>query len=309
MTDASHCRVFRVCALAAFASLGAGCGQADPDNDTVPNAGSSGSSGQAGSSSAGSGSGSAGNDSAGNDSAGSGSAGSGSAGNNSAGGGGAGGGGAGSGSAASGSAPTGDFYPMSDGASWTYRHMGGSMVWDEVVAQTATEYAGSPAVMLVDNAGPSGSHSVTTLQEAGTRVLRVYRDEFTGATLELSTTYDPGFLRYDRAWEEQAEGHSEVAMYSRTERDTAGAITAMADRSHRFTIEALAGSIAVPAGDFDGCMRVRRERIRAPGDPAVAGDNNRLWFCPGIGKTLEEDMDTGQSEALVSCDVPGGACP
>ncbi len=202
-----------------------------------------------------------------------------------------------------------DFYPQADGASWTYRHMGGSRTWDELVEQSATTYMDEPAVLLVDNPGPSGTHSNTVIATQGTRVLRVFREEFMGTTLQLTAVYDPGFLRYDRAWEDQEAGYSEVVAYQRTETDPNGVVTADSERSHRFTVESLDDEVIVPAGTFAGCMRIQRSRVRAAGDPVAEGDEDLFWFCPGVGKVREEDQTTGQTEELVACEVPGGACP
>jgi hypothetical protein len=202
-----------------------------------------------------------------------------------------------------------DYYPLTDGASWTYRHSGGSNTWDEVVMQSAAEYDGAPAVLLVDNPGPSGTHSETVLQESGTRIARVFREEFTGTTLELTTEYDPGFVRYDRAWEDVSAGFSETISYQRVEYDGSGQVTGEADRSHVFTVEALDDTVTVPAGQIENCMRVRRARVRAMGETPADDDEDLFWFCAGIGKVLEENVATGQKEELVACDVPGGMCP
>jgi len=213
------------------------------------------------------------------------------------------------GAGSGGSIAEGDYYPLTDGATWTYRHVGGSTTWDEVVMQTATQYKGAPAVALVDNAGPSGTRSEAVLQADGTRVVRVFREEFTGNTLELTAEYDPGFVRYDRAWEGQQAGFTETVTYQRVEYDGTGQVVAQDDRSHKFTVEALDDSVSVPAGEIPSCLRVRRERLRAAGETAADDDVDLFWFCLGIGKVLEENQATGQREELASCNVPGGACP
>jgi hypothetical protein len=293
---------------AALAGLLMGCGdQADPDDtNTLPKAGQSAADG-AGTSGSSAGNGGGAGTPPGSTGTGSGGRASGSA-DGTGGATSAGDGGAGSGGAPA-VANGADYYPMTDGATWTYRHMGGSTVWDEVVMQSATTYMGKPGVLLEDNPSPSGSRSETVLVSDGSRIARVYQEEFTGATLELTTAYDPGFLRYDRSWEEQSPGYAETAMYVRTEKDAAGTITGESDRAHRFTVEALDDSVTVPAGTFSDCLRVRRNRVRAPGSEMKEGDDDLFWFCPGIGKVREEDQITGQTEELVSCVVPGGACP
>jgi hypothetical protein len=121
--------------------------------------------------------------------------------------------------------------------------------------------------------------------------------------------YAPGFLRYDRAWQTKQAGYAETYTYERTESDGTGQVTGEAERSHTFTIEALNETVTVPAGAIPNCMRVRRERVRAAGDMPADDDIDQFWFCAGIGKVLETNEATGQREELVSCDVPGGACP
>jgi hypothetical protein len=211
--------------------------------------------------------------------------------------------------AGSGGAAEADYYQLTEGASWTYRHVGGSSTWDEVVMQSATQYQGASAVLLIDNAGPSGSHSETVLQAEGTRISRVFRDELIGSTIELSTEYDPGFLRYDRAWEDESPGYAQTYTYARVEFDGTGQVVGEAERSHTFTVEALNDSVTVPAGTIEQCLRVRRERVRGSGDAPADDDVDLFWFCAGIGKVLEENQATGEREELVACDVPGGNCP
>ncbi len=201
------------------------------------------------------------------------------------------------------------YYPLSDGASWVYRHSGGASDWDENVALEASEYEGAPAFRLTDTPGPSGKHSESVLTQVGNRVSRVYRDEYAGGALSLIAEYDPGFIRFDYAWTTRTAGFSEVISYSRVERDAQGTITAEGTRSHRYTVEAIAETITVPAGELHDCIRIRRERVRAAGVAAVEGDDDRFWFCPGIGKAREEDQVTLKKEELVSCDIPDGGCP
>jgi len=298
--------------LGACALLTASCSQEDPDDaggaGGAAGTANTGGAGAAGAAGVGSGGTSGGGGSGGATTGGSGGAGSGGS-TGGSGGSTAGSGGGGSGGSSGGMAEEGDYYPMVDGATWTYRHTGGSSTWDEIVMQTTTEYEGAPAVMLIDNAGPSGTHSETVLKEDGGRIYRVYIEEYTGTTLDLSTEYVPGFLRFDRAWQTKPAGFAETAMYDRTEYDGAGAVAGEAQRSHMFTIEALDETVTVPAGTIENCLRVRRARVRAAGDMPADDDVDLFWFCKGIGKVLEESVATGQREELVSCEVPGGECP
>jgi hypothetical protein len=207
-----------------------------------------------------------------------------------------------------GSAPDADFYPTADGASWVYRH-GGATPWDEQVELTHTQYKGHAAFALSDSAGPSGTHGKAILVKKGAMIMRVHRDELEGGALKTTTDYDPGFVRYSEAWATAKIGSVETLGYTRVERDETGEITAEGSRSHTYTIKSRSASVSVPAGDFDGCLEVLRSRVRMPGQSAGEGDEDAFWFCPGVGKVREEDQATHETEELVRCDVPGGACP
>jgi hypothetical protein len=205
--------------------------------------------------------------------------------------------------------PTSEFYPLTDAARWVYRHSGGGSDWDEAVELRATQYLGRAALLLSDTPGPSGTRSESVLVLEAGRVLRIHRDELAGDALQLTTDYDPGFLRFDHAWAARDPGHVETLGYTRVERDAQGQVTADGERSHRYTVESLSDTVEVPAGSFSDCLRVRRSRIRAATSPAVEGDEDLFWFCAGIGKVREEDQVSGEREELVSCVVPDGACP
>jgi hypothetical protein len=86
-------------------------------------------------------------------------------------------------------------------------------------------------------------------------------------------------------------------------------VTRDAPRMHTYVVEAEGISVTVPAGEIDDCIRIHRSRVRAAGQAVMEGDEDLFWFCDGIGKVREEDMVSGQTEELVSCDVPAGKCP
>jgi hypothetical protein len=202
----------------------------------------------------------------------------------------------------------GDFYPLVDGARWVYRHLGGNE-WDEEVELNKTTYEGETAFALSDNPGPDGTREVSILVRDGERVLRIARDEFSDDTLDSRTTYDPGFLRFDAGWLEKSAGFSETLSYRRIKYDEDGSVKSDNSHSHEYTVRALSVSVEVVAGRFDDCIQIERDRVLSPGVEAEEGDLNMFWFCPDVGKVLEEDQVTGEREELVSCEIRGGACP
>jgi hypothetical protein len=199
-------------------------------------------------------------------------------------------------------------YPLVDGARWVYRHSGGSESWDEEVTLTAQRYAGRDAFLLADTAGPSGTRSDSILTAGSDAVCRVHKEVFAGSRLQATTDYVPGFTRFDRRWLAWADGRTEAVTYRRTELDPQGVMVRDGERTHEFTVEAHEETVSVPAGEFEGCLRVFRDRIRDT-DTADAEDEDKyFWFCPGVGKVREEDATGAKIEELVECEIPGGAC-
>ena len=207
-------------------------------------------------------------------------------------------------------APSDALYPLVDGAYWVYRHSGGSTGWDEEVHMRAVRFAGAPAMELRDTAGPSGGRSLSYLmtQESGATV-RVHKQVYVRDNLESVVDYDPGFLRFEAQWAQQATGYSLERTYQRTASDLLGNVIADGPRTHRFTLVEHGVDVQVPAGSFSACLQVERMRIRAPDAVPADGDHKRFWFCPGVGKVKELDVGTGKTEELLRCHVPAGRCP
>ncbi|MDD9942100.1 MAG: hypothetical protein OXU20_13730 [Myxococcales bacterium] len=200
-------------------------------------------------------------------------------------------------------------YPLVPGSRWVYQHRGGSRPWDEEVELVEETRDGEPALVLKDTPGPNGTRNESVLAVKGTTAYRVKKEQFIGDALLATVEYDPGFVRGDQAWTQQSVGFEETPTYRRREWDSDGVLTRDADRAHIFRVESLDETVSVPAGEFDGCLRVHRVRDRAVGTDPGDGDDKRFWYCPGVGKVREENDVDGSTEELVSCEVPGGACP
>ena len=270
--------VFAVLALVALAA----CGQSDPDD--VGATGGTGGTDAAGMA----GGGMAGGGMAGSDTAGAG------------------------GSSAGGSiVEAASYFPLVDGATWVYLHQGGRAGdWEDTVTMSAITYMEEPAFLTQDTPGPNLSTTDSILQRRDSVVFRVHKEVEVNGMLSEIVDYTPGFPRFDEAWRDVAEGFRETREYRREQFDGVTTQQVFDEmRAHDFTIESTSDSVSVPAGDFDGCVRVRRFRVRAPGDPSMTSDEKLFWFCAGVGKVREEEPMSGQSEVLLSCTVPGGACP
>jgi hypothetical protein len=202
-----------------------------------------------------------------------------------------------------------DYYPMVAGSTLTFRHTGNGSPWDDKTQVTATKVDGDDAWITEGAPDQKGETSKNTIIQIGTRLLRSYKEEFKASVAQGTVEYDPGFIRFDRAWVDKDDGFSEDIGYKRTEKTANGSVIAEDNREHTWTVEKRHDSVSVAAGDFDDCMRVRRTRIR--GNPANASDDDDkvCWFCAGIGKVKELSEIGGGDEELVSCDIPGGLCP
>ncbi|MDH5674886.1 MAG: hypothetical protein OEZ06_22340 [Myxococcales bacterium] len=211
---------------------------------------------------------------------------------------------------ATGKAGSGDFYPLVDGASWRYEHKNlDGETWTEEVTLEAVDFEGEPAFLLADSPGPSGSNSESVLQKDGDAILRVHKEVLFDGSVSEAVDYDPGFIRFDAAWLEFEEGQEQSYGYERTQLDGNGVAMPTEMREHRYTLVNSDAVVEVPAGDFSGCLEIRRKRVRESGDIPGAGDDKTFWFCDGIGKVKEYEAATGKNEELLDCDVPGGACP
>jgi hypothetical protein len=202
---------------------------------------------------------------------------------------------------------TADYYPLVDGAGWVYRHTGGTAPWTEQVNMRAVDYLGAPAFEVSDTPGPSGIRSVQTWLREGGLTTRVHSDELQNDVLSASIDYDPGFARFDTAWLAMAAGDSFMLSYQRTEHDGAGVLVSDEQRSHRYDMLATGVSVSVPAGSFEQCVQVKRQRMQPPGTSPSPGDIETSWFCPDVGKVKEIEDLSGKLEELQSCSLPACA--
>ncbi len=191
---------------------------------------------------------------------------------------------------------TADYYPLVDGATWTYRHKRLDMTMvDEIVEMKAIEHDGKPAFELKDNEDERGETTVSILVDVDGQVLRVHKEVLAMGALVVVTEYDPGFLRFDAGWNEK--GQMTNWQYDRTEYNGMGDLIVPTEaRLQIFTIEELSVAVTVEAGTFD-CMQVLRDRPNL-------GEATRFWFAAGVGKIKDEDLVTGTVEELVDYDVP-----
>lgn len=232
------------------------------------------------------------------------------------------------GSGNAGGAEAQSFYPLVDGATWTYEHLGINPRV-EIEAQVACsadpdrcDVTGYDAASdgfwqgpssAADNVADDQNETSGIIVKDGTTVTRVWKREYDMADMPFEVTYVPGFPRFDAAWETATEGQEFSYNYVRTRVDDP---TMPEDRNQVFVVESLSDTITVGAGTFE-CIRVKRRRVEtdSAGNPVVPTDDDQateklFWYAKGIGKVKEEHLDgrtAGKTEELVRCTLcPGG---
>ncbi len=181
------------------------------------------------------------------------------------------------------------YYPLVDGASWTYLHTRVDLTtWSETVTAQAVTFAGAPAFDLVHSADPAGEVTVSTVARMGSKAMRVHKEISTGGSVITKVDYDPGFLRFDGAWSQV--GVPVDWIYNRDEFDGAGNPVSSGSREKIYTLEETSVSVTVPAGTFD-CVQIHRLR-------PDTGEERRYWFADGIGKVKDVNLTTGSKREL-----------
>lgn len=198
------------------------------------------------------------------------------------------------GTESSGSTADADFFPLSDGATWTYRHTAvDGTTFDEIVVMRETTFNGAVAFEMEDNAGANGENTVSTIASVDGQSMRVHKAIYLGGAPLMTVDYTPGFLRFDNGW---VDGDITDWSYDRVEYDASGAVVNEAIRQQIYTIESMSTEVTVPAGTFD-CVQFLRERPET-------GDAKRFWFADGIGKIKDESLVTGSTEELTEYNIP-----
>lgn len=188
-----------------------------------------------------------------------------------------------------------DYFPMAVGATWTYRHTKvGEATWDEIVTMSAASGSDAPGFSVTDNPNRNGETTKQLWRWVDGEVARISRQELLNGKLSLSTSYDPGFTRFDTRWREV--GFKRTVTYTRTAQST-GKAAQSENRTQQFQVLDIDATVAIDAVTYDGCLLVSRTR-------PDTGEVGHYWFAPGIGKVKELDLASGTTEELVDFSIP-----
>ncbi len=198
-----------------------------------------------------------------------------------------------------------DYYPLVDGATWTYWHSSNSG-WEESVMMSRSE-SDEDTYMTTDTPNPDGLRNESTLVTKGTSVLRVAKTAYVNDQPQFSVVYDPGFLRFDAAWLDKEVTFEDTREYTRTETDIGQSPDDPRDRQHTFVVQAKNETITVAGETFRNCVRIKRKResvLDETGSILSDIQEKYFWFAPHVGKIREENLTTGSFEELISYEIP-----
>ncbi len=188
-----------------------------------------------------------------------------------------------------------EYFPLVDGASWTYRHTHRTNgQWEELVTMTSDTYDGQQAWIIDDSPDLNDQTTRQFWQWVGTAVSRVHREQRRNENLVLLVDYDPGFLRFDSTWDRVGAGG--LNEYQRDEQNVDGT-NDTSTRQQQHEVLSVNDTVQVPAGTFVDCILVERTRLDT-------GSVSHFWFARGVGKVKEEDAETLTLEELIEFDIP-----
>ena len=189
-------------------------------------------------------------------------------------------------------------WPLGTGARWTYRVTDPLLgIFQKVVrveGQGTVPGSGAggglPAV-LVRDVEPSLDETSWQVRDGGL-VFRAREEDRRDGAVVRTTTWSPAEMKAisklpPGGWVHDSTVHQTIAHAD-------GTVT---EKDERFvwTVAATDERVTVPAGTFDGCVRVVRT------NPEKPGSERTYWLAPGVGKVKE----TGErTEELLSYEPP-----
>jgi hypothetical protein len=182
-----------------------------------------------------------------------------------------------------------DYFPLSLGASWTYSVTGQGTKTQRVMSTTTLDGIGE--VFMLETSKPDGDRTVSYQQIAGNDVVRYQEEIHRLGNYDGKEVYVPYKLRVSNAFSLPGERRQES--YHEQDYDLNDQLVVDLVKNEAWTVEAVE-TITVPAGTFDGAMRVRRTSQNSASDKTY-------WFLDGVGKLKESGA--GQTEELTSYEL------
>jgi hypothetical protein len=191
---------------------------------------------------------------------------------------------------------TGRYLPLRTGASWTYRVTGTAGTRNKTQEVGALEDVGGlkAGVMAfrVTTTKTTGQ-VISWQQDTGEAIVRHREQDLAGAS-QTDEYYVPFHTRIDEAPAHLAVGATWTETYDENVTDMVTGLMTTANKVDRWTVEADAEAVRVPAGDF---CTLRVKRTTTVG--GVAGSTKTYWYARGVGK-IKELATGGDTEELAS---------
>ena len=196
-----------------------------------------------------------------------------------------------------------DYYPLIDGASWSYKHSSKNG-WEETVTMRQD---GEDRYITTDTPNPDGESTESILVRDGTSVYRVSKNVLLNGQPDFSVVYDPGFLRIDLEWINEEEAYQDTRQYIRTETDAGESPKEPHNREHTFVVMSKGETMTAAGETFRNCLSIKRMKeatLDETGTVASDAQEKVFWFAPGVGKILEQNLTTGNWEELTTYNIP-----
>jgi hypothetical protein len=185
---------------------------------------------------------------------------------------------------------------MVDGSVSVYEHTskGG---WDETITLTKLS---DGVYREVDTPNPDQERNEAVLEvDSAGRVFRISKEVYIDDILDTLVEYDPGFLRFDPAWLELEANVPIREGYDRTESHPGEAPDPTRARAHIYTSFGFQ-SLAVLGTAYNNCLTLQRARDYEDTTGDAEDQQKVFYFCPNVGKVQEVNVDSGNTEQLVS---------
>jgi len=196
-----------------------------------------------------------------------------------------------------------DYYPLIDGATWSYKHSS-KKGWEETVTMRQDDEG---RYITTDTPNPDGESTESVLVRDGTSVYRVSKNVFLNGQLDFSVAYNPGFLRVDLEWLNKEVGYEDTRQYMRTKTNAGESPKEPRNREHTFVVMSKGKTMNAAGESFRNCLSIKRKKeavLDETGEVASDEQEKVFWFAPGVGKILEQNLTTGNWEELTSYNIP-----
>jgi len=210
------------------------------------------------------------------------------------------GGGGGGGGADGGGGSDLRYFPIAEGASWSYQVVDLGSGASTIKSQTVEAYediggekAGTMAYRM--RTEKDSGYTLSWQEDTGTAIVR-HREQSYSATgaQETDEFYLPYKMRLDESQAHVALDASYTYSYSEQIHDLTASTDVTNDKTEAWTVQAVDEEVTTPAGTFT-TMRVFRNNDGT-------GVQKTYWFARGVGKVKEEGG--GQRELLTDYSLP-----